>query len=58
MLSDASVAGEGELKCLEYADQVAGSDVVIYGGDADLVAMALVRAPARPMQLRVPVAGV
>ena len=45
VLSDASVAGEGELKAFEYADTYGDRDVVVYGGDADLVAMALSRCP-------------
>ena len=47
VLSDASVAGEGELKAFEYADTYGDRDVVVYGGDADLVAMALCRPPLR-----------
>ena len=47
VLSDASVAGEGELKAFEYADTYGDRDVVVYGGDADLVAMALSRCQRR-----------
>ena len=48
-VSDAAVPGDGELKCLEYVAALAESaaapeDVVVYGGDADMVVMALCRA--------------
>jgi len=50
--SDAMTAGEGELKAFEYCDTYPTHDVVIYGGDADLVAMALSRC-SRPGRLRI-----
>ena len=37
----------GELKAFEYADTHGDRDVVVYGGDADLVAMALSRCQRR-----------
>ncbi|KAH8091247.1 serine/threonine kinase [Aureococcus anophagefferens] len=48
-VSDAAVPGDGELKCLEYVAALAEAaaapeDVVVYGGDADMVVMALCRA--------------
>ena len=42
----------GELKAFEYADTYGDRDVVVYGGDADLVAMALGRC-ARRGRLRI-----
>ncbi|KAJ1447025.1 XRN 5'-3' exonuclease N-terminus-domain-containing protein [Pelagophyceae sp. CCMP2097] len=53
IISDASVAGEGEVKCLEYLDSVLGADAVLFGGDADLVAMALCRVPTAGGRLRI-----
>ena len=56
--SDASVPGDGEVKCVEYLDACAREaarsgdprprDVVLYGGDVDLVVMALCRAQPGP----------
>ena len=48
VVSDSDVVGEGELKAMEYVDALGpDADVVVYGGDADLVAMALCRPPLR-----------
>ena len=58
VVSDASVPGDGEVKCVEYLDACAREaarsgdprprDVVLYGGDVDLVVMALCRAQPGP----------
>ena len=58
VVSDASVPGDGEVKCVEYLDACAREaarsgdprprDVVLYGGDVDLVLMALCRAQPGP----------
>jgi len=58
VVSDASVPGDGEVKCVEYLDACAREaarsgdpqprEVVLYGGDVDLVVMALCRAQPGP----------